>query len=270
MPNTTIDLEILITLLACGGLFIFLSVIILRFLFLYRHKRARHKEDLADLEKKYQKEILSSRMEVQEQTRIYIGRELHDNIGVLASLIKMNLNLAEIADEPGRKQEWIAESKEITKKLITEVKELSLDLNLDRLGNIGFVKLLQQDIQRIQKLSLFTVIFQVEGEEWNLGNDRQVILYRICQELLHNIIKHAAAETVRMTLTYTNDQLTVTLEDDGVGFDIEAVTAEKNDSLGSGLGNMQKRIQMIGGKLIMRRMPVRGMHSLIEIPYPNA
>ena len=266
MPDKTIDQEVLITILASGGLFVFLSIIIVRFLFLYQHKRKRYKEDLADMEKKYQKEILASRLEVQEQTRIYIGQELHDNIGALASLIKINLNLAELTDEPVKKQEWISESKEITKKLITEVKELSLDLNLDRLGNIGFVKLLQQDIQRIQKLGIFNLSFLVEGEEWNLSSDRQIILYRICQELLHNIIKHANAGSVMIKLTYSADSLLINMIDDGIGFDTESVFRQGKETNGSGLVNMQKRIQMIGGSLDMERMPDKGIQSFLKVP----
>ena len=113
--------EVLITIIAAISLFILFSGVVIRFLFLYQKKRFLHEEQLIEMEKKYREETLRSQLEVQEQTRIYIGRELHDNIGTLSSLININLNLADTTDSEEKKKEWMAESKEMVKTLITEV-----------------------------------------------------------------------------------------------------------------------------------------------------
>jgi signal transduction histidine kinase len=261
--------EVLITIIASVFLFILLCGMILRFLFLYQKKKFRHAEQLVEMEKKYQEETLRSQLEVQEQTRIYIGRELHDNIGTLSSLIKMNLNLAETADSEEKKKEWIEESKEIVKKLITEVKQLSRELNTDRIADMVFLNMLSQDIERIRKLNLFAINFSTEGEEWPIPPDRKIILYRVCQELLHNIIKHAKPATVNFSVEFDKERLRLTIKDDGVGFNTAAVSGDGKDGPGSGLINLRNRATLIGGNLFIDSSPGNGTKCYIEVPFTN-
>jgi signal transduction histidine kinase len=263
----TANEEVLITIIASIFLFILLCGMILRFLFLYQKKKFKHAEQLVEMEKKYQEETLRSQLEVQEQTRIYIGRELHDNIGTLSSLIKMNLNLVETADTEEKKQEWIEESKEMVKKLITEVKQLSRELNTDRIADMVFLNMLQQDIQRIQKLNLFTIHFSAEGEEWPIAPDRKIILYRVCQELLHNIIKHAKPTTVTFSVMFDKEWLRLKIIDDGVGFDAAAVSGDGKEGPGSGLINLRNRAAIIGGNLFIDSSPGNGTKCYIEVPF---
>jgi signal transduction histidine kinase len=258
--------ELFVTIVASIVLYILLCVGIIRFLFMYQDRKFRHAQQLVEMEKKYREETLRSQLEVQEQTRIYIGRELHDNIGTLSSLIKMNLNLAGTAESEEKKTEWIEESKEIVKKLITEVKQLSRELNTDRIADMSFPDMLQQDIQRIQKLNLFTIDFSFEGETWPIPPDKKIILYRICQELLHNIIKHAKPATVTVSLVYQTEKLNLVIIDDGTGFDAAHVSAGKTDGPGSGLINLQNRAGMIGGNLFINSSPGNGTKCYIEVP----
>lgn len=262
--------EVLITIIAAAGLFILFSGVIIRFLFLYQKKRFMHEEQLIEMKKKYQEETLRSQLEIQEQTRIYIGRELHDNIGTLSSLIKINLNLADETRSEEKRKEWLAESKEMVKTLITEIKQLSLDLNTDRLAQSSLVKVLERDILRIEKLNLFAIRFTVQGEEWPITSDKKIILYRISQELLHNIIKHARPANVDVRLAYTKEFLELEIVDDGIGFDPLAVSPERKESPGSGLINMRKRIELIGGKIRIDSSSGNGAKCYIQVPFtPN-
>lgn len=259
--------EVLITIIAAISLFILFSGVVIRFLFLYQKKKFIHEEQLIEMEKKYREETLRSQLEVQEQTRIYIGRELHDNIGTLSSLIKINLNLADTTDSEEKKKEWMAESKEMVKTLITEVKQLSLDLNTDRLADGSLVSILQQDIRRLAKMNLFLIAFSVDGEEWSLPSDKKIILYRVCQELLHNIIKHARPANVTVDIKYTKEKVELDITDDGVGFDILTVSADRKEGPGSGLINMRNRIELIGGKIRIDSSPGNGAKCYIQVPF---
>jgi signal transduction histidine kinase len=259
--------EVVVTIIACIGLFVLLCAAIIRFPFLYEKKKKRHERELEEMQKKYEQETLRSQLEAQEQTRIYIARELHDNIGTLSSLVKINLNLIDTTDSEEKKKEWIEESKEIVKKLITEVKQLSLDLNTDRLQTVGLVQMLQQDVQRMQRLNLFLIKMSTEGEERKLSPDQQIILYRICQELMHNIIKHSGAKNVSVSVVYEPARLYITISDDGVGFDIKATGNRKKEKQGSGLTNLRNRIQLIGGKLVMKSFPGSGVICYIDVPF---
>lgn len=267
MPAITYDEELFITIIACIGLYILLFIVIIRFLFLYQERRFRHEEQLVKMAEKYQEETLRSQLEIQEQTRIYIGRELHDNIGTLSSLIKINLNLADETNSEEKRKEWMAESKEMVKTLITEIKQLSLDLNTDRLAQSSLVKVLERDILRIEKLNLFTVRFTFEGDEWPITSDKKIILYRISQELLHNIIKHARPANVDVRLVYSKELLELDIVDDGIGFDPLAVSPERKEGPGSGLTNMRNRIELIGGKIRIDSSPGNGAKCYIQVPF---
>ena len=261
--------EVLITIIASIGLFILLSAVIIRFLFLYQKKRFRHEEELIGMEKKYREEALSSQIEVQEQTRIYIARELHDNIGTLSSLVKMNLDLVESAPEEERKKNLLTESRELIRTLISDVKQLSLTLNTERVANLGITRLLQIEVDRLQKLKLFTIEYLFEGEEWDLPPDKQVILYRICQELLHNILKHSEATQVKVTAQFHPQRMRIVITDDGIGFNTQA--AEKKEGHGgSGLINLNSRAKLIGATFFINSTPGNGTKCYIDVPFTQS
>ncbi len=259
--------EITVTIVAGMGLFLLIALILVGFILQYQKRKFQHTEQMRFMQEEAKQQFLTTKLEVQEQTRIYIGRELHDNIGTLSSLIKINLNLAETTDSEEKKKEWLAESKEMVKKLITEVKQLSLDLNTDRLADSSLPNILQKDIQRIEKLNLFAVQFITEGEEWPLDADKKIILYRICQELLHNILKHARPTQVVVAMNYTPEQLQIRITDDGIGFEKAAVSPDRKEGPGSGLTNMQNRITMIGGEITIDSRKGYGTKCYIQVPF---
>jgi signal transduction histidine kinase len=118
-------------------------------------------------------------------------------------------------------------------------------------------------VQRIEKLGLFTINFTLEGEDMRLPTDKQIILFRVCQELLHNIVKHAQPTTVSVTIIITLNTLQITIVDDGIGFNVEAASTKNS---GSGLINLYKRAKVIGGTLYLKSNPTSGTHCNIQIP----
>ncbi len=260
----TLSDEALTVIVAIITFFTLSSVIVL-FVIAFQRRQIRFKQTTAQLQLDFETTLIQSQLEMQEQTRLHIAEELHDNIGALSSLIKINLNLLSVAPDEERRTQVLKESKELVKTLITDVKQLSISLHTNRLTSISITEAFEFEIQRIQKLQLFTINFQVEGEEVALPNDKQIILYRICQELLHNIVKHAQPTLVTVRLLFTKNQLQVFIDDDGVGFDVEAAKQKVN---GSGLINLYNRAKLMGGSLYLKSDSVNGTHCTIQIPLP--
>lgn len=262
--------EVFIAILASIGLFICIALVLILFIIHFQNKKYAHKEELLSTAEENKRQLVQSKLEVEEQTRLYIARELHDNIGTLSSLIKINLNLISTSNSEERKSILLSESKDLVKSLIGEVKQLSVTLNTDRITKMSLSQAIQLETSRVQKLNLFIVDFSVEGEEWSIPGDKQIIVYRICQELLHNIIKHAKPFKVTIAIKFEKQTLHICIEDDGVGFYSTNGSAQANFLDGSGLMNIYSRIGLIGGKFFIESMPGKGTKCYIELPITNA
>lgn len=229
----------------------------------FRLKRNEHLRETKFMQQAFASQLLQSQIEVQEQTRLYLAEELHDNIGALSSLIKINLTLLSLAKDEERKHNLLKESQNLIKTLILDVKHLSISLNTNKLTNLSIAEAVYLEVQRIEKLQLFTINFSIEGDEVALPDDKQLILFRICQELLHNILKHAQPTTVTVALSFTNKQLQIIIADDGIGFDVKMANKKIT---GSGLINLHNRAKVIGGSLYLTSNGVIGTHCTIQIP----
>ena len=199
-------------------------------------------------------------MEIKEQTLQHISYELHDNLGQVASLIKINLNTLNL-DDKGKSLEKIAETKELTRQLIGDLKSLSVSLGSGRIVQTGFVKLLEIEIERLNKTGQFSGNLIQQGNLPMIQNDKVVILYRMAQEILNNSVKHSSAKQITVSLTSSGNLFTLAFSDDGVGFNIE----EKMNS-GAGLVNLQNRARLINAQLIMQSTPGNGSQVTIQLP----
>lgn len=218
-----------------------------------------------NLKIEYEKGLLKSKLEVEEETRKHIAQELHDNLGSLASLIKINLNLYSSEETVKRKEDLFRESQQLIRQLIMELKQLSLQLNSDRLNQLNLVEMLQLDVTHLKKLDFFQVDLIVQGEEPSLPTDKRIILYRICQEIIHNCLKHAQPRNLCIEVCYGDEDITVRIEDDGIGFDPALPTVPSGLS-GSGLVNMQARARIINGTLWLDSRKGHGTRCEIRVP----
>ncbi|MGB8191929.1 MAG: ATP-binding protein [Chitinophagaceae bacterium] len=251
--------------LVVGITFFFLLVagLLVLYIYVYNNKKKKHIQERTEMQKQFENTLLQSQLEVQEQTRQYIAEELHDNVGALSSLIKINLNLLSQATSEERRVDLIEESKTLVKTMIGDLKQLVIGLNTSVIKNQGFVNAISYEVEHIEKLQLFNISLLVTGEEKALSDDRQIILYRICQELLHNIVKHAQPAKVEMIMTFEKDRLNIRLSDDGIGFDIAEASKKRG---ASGLTNLQNRARLIGGSLYLNSQPGKGTDCIIQIP----
>ncbi|HWK07704.1 MAG TPA: ATP-binding protein [Puia sp.] len=264
MSATSAHLISLIVVISTLLLAIF-GVIIVRYIFQYQHKRYRHEQEVLELREAFSKTLLQSRLEIQEQTLDHIAKELHANFSHLVSLI--NINLSEILPQSTSSvQDSILETKSLAKQLLSELKALSASLNTDLIMQIGFVKALDNELTRLGKTKKFQVTFSRTGTEFRLSPEQEIILFRLCQEVLNNVLKYSKAASLSASLHYSPDLFTLEIADDGIGFDIDKVILQSAENESTGLFNIRKRARLIGGDALIVSKPDHGTTVRISIP----
>jgi signal transduction histidine kinase len=253
--------EVIFALLIGVLVLIILVCFIIAFIMFYQKKRSAHVTEINTVKLKFHQTLLQSQLEIQEQTLQHISHELHDNLGQVASLIKINLNTLQLNDTD-KATEKIENTKELTRQLITDIKTLSVSLSSDRIAQTGLAKALEIEAERLNKTGQFEAGFVQEGNMPAIDNDKAVILYRMAQEALNNMVKHSGAKHIIVLLNATENLFTLALSDDGIGFNID----EQIKNGGAGLLNLQNRAKLINAQLSIQTAPGNGTRITIELP----
>jgi two-component system NarL family sensor kinase len=246
-------------------IFFIAAVFVLLYILLYNQRKKRHIEEKAQMKLTFNAELIKTQLEVQEQTMQTIGADLHDNIGQLLSLTSLTLNSVEL-DNPVKAQQKIDAAIDLTIRSIKEMRLLGKLLQGDQLVVLGLSEAIRHEISWIEKSGKYKVSYTEEGEIPAVNNpDKDLILFRILQEIINNIIKHASATSINIKLEYLDNVLQLRVTDNGVGFDAANLPAEQR---GMGLQNIQKRARIIGGESAIVSNPGEGTEITIFIPYP--
>jgi len=227
--------------------------------FRYRRKKREHEQ----LKEKFDEQVMRSQLEIQEQTLQFISREIHDNLGQVASIIKINLNTIKVQDIE-QTSEKIKNTKELVKQLITDLKLLSTSLNTDKILQRGLMSALQAEVEKINKLQIFNVRLEQADNTPEIKNNNAIIIFRMCQEILNNSMKHSEAKNIIISSHFKNDTFYLSIEDDGIGFNLAEILANHEKS-GNGLVNLQSRAKVINGKVEFISSPGNGSKTLINI-----
>ena len=226
------------TFLLFSGAFLaaLMGTFVVAMVVLHRQRQIQNREKVEKIKTEYEKTLLNIENEIQLETLSHVGRELHDNIGQLLSLAKLNLNSS--------KPEKLAEGKEYINEIIREVRRLSKSLNLDWVESITLEEFVENELGKIQSTGFCSTELETEGTLSDLSKDQKLILIRVIQECLNNILKHAHPSKILVKISAS--QKTIQILDDGQGFDPSVA------SKGSGMTNLKKRMETIGGKFILQ------------------
>ena len=257
------DEEIYFTVIASAGLAIFLVFIVIVAVVRYQNKKQEYFIEIAALKTAYDQEILKSQIEVQNQTLQHIGQELHDNIGQLLSVAKINLNILEESDN--EELVFIKQTNEIITQSISDLRALTKSLDGDFVKDFGLEESISHELQRIRKTRRFQTEISVLGEKRKLGYEREIVLFRIVQEVLNNALKHSKAKNLTLILHYFPKSFTLNIQDNGKGFDLEDVNQKSISQSGAGLRNMQRRMELIGGKCSISSEIGKGTEVILSI-----
>ncbi|HZI00138.1 MAG TPA: PAS domain-containing protein, partial [Flavisolibacter sp.] len=206
-----------------------------------------------------EKLVLETSIQAQEKERLEIGKELHDNINQMLTTVKLMLNMA--ADFPDRSADMIQKGHTVIGKAIEEVRRLSKQLVGPGLEEISLQDSLQHLIADLHSLTGLNFYLQFDLiDESVYEHDIKLIFYRIIQEQINNIIKHAKATKVEIIFTKQADHVHVFIKDNGVGFD------PKVTPNGIGLRNIANRVELLRGKMHIQTAAGEGCTMHLSIP----
>ncbi len=204
-------------------------------------------------------------MRAQEEERLHLSRELHDESGQLITALTVQLGLLDRSlDKSTDMRAKIDELKNTANEIQENLHRLAVNLRPASLDHIGLVMTLRQYISEFNRQYNSSVDFEAVGvDDTRLPSDIETTIFRIVQETLTNVILHAQAKHVDILLSLRNRQVTLVVEDDGIGFTPTSLDA--SDHLG--LFGMRERVEMLGGKLMLESAPGKGTTIKVEIPY---
>ena len=245
-------------------LILFLVALISTILLLYQRKRIAFIRNVEKMRLDYEKNLLKTQLEIQEHTFQNISQEIHDNISLSLTLAKLNLNTIRIHHKEAT-QESIKDSISLISNAIMDLSNISKSLNSEVISSHGLITALQVEIEKIKKCGKYDVLFDISGEPVYMEPQKELLLFRITQEALNNIIKHARATCIKLRLNYQNDQVDLNVEDNGIGFIIDSIKSQTN-GMKAGLTNMATRADLIHGTCRIESVPSLGTRILITAP----
>lgn len=237
-----------------------LSVFAVVFVIAFQKRKNKMLRQRFEAEKRFERELADTRVEIQEQTFKNIAWELHDNVGQLLSVAKIQLNMLS-STIPENFKDDVAETGNIVSSTLEEIRTLSRSLNNDVVLKNGLVKSLENDLERIERLRFCKTSMTVEGTIRAIEKSSEIIIFRILQEFLNNVLKHSEADTLKISLTYFDDRLEVVAADDGKGFDTE------KKSFSSGLETMNGRAKLIDATYNLESKIGEGTQIKLVYPY---
>ncbi|MFZ6051510.1 sensor histidine kinase [Halocola ammonii] len=246
------------------GTALFSIMVLFIILFVVSYRKSQIKFQLE--RQQYQRAILQTEVEIREQTLTDISRDLHDNFGQVASLIKINLNLLS-ANLEKDDQLKVIESKELLTQMIQDIRELSSSLQGDKIEKIGLAEKISRDVNRVNASGYIKVQFINDIKDFTPPPHYSIFVYRMFQEMINNILKHSEASEAEVKLEANEGSFKLSVKDDGIGMMLANNGHQKNKSGGNGLRNIKERCKIIGAKYSIDSSPNSG--TFIEITLPK-
>jgi signal transduction histidine kinase len=212
-------------------------------------------------------QLLSRRLaETQEDERRNISRELHDGLGQALTSVMVKLNVIEQrVTMPDAAIKEFGELYQLLENALEDTHQIAMGLHPVSLDQLGLVAALRQYLKLVVDMNTLGISFTPVGDIGRLPYEIEISLFRITQEAITNVIRHAKAQRVDVLLEKRDGRMVLIIEDDGVGFDKSKVPPGER----LGLFGMHERVEMLGGTLSIESQTGEGTALLVEIPYDN-
>ncbi|WP_300674214.1 ATP-binding protein [Soonwooa sp.] len=248
-------------LLVFGGLFIMLVLVAIIF-FKKRGKSNSHIQGLED-KIEFQSALQSSLLEIREERTLAFSKELHDNVGQILSVALMQLNMQIDRQTDDYEKENSIAIKSLVEKSLDEIRFVSKASLADVQDEVLFTDLVQQDLQRIELLKNIECHFSLVGDRpFNIPMDHQIIVYRMLQEIINNILKHSQSRKIDLEIVNTIQNCFIRIQDYGKGFVVKGKIMS-----GVGLRNIKSRAKLINAKCEINSKIGQGTELTIDYPY---
>jgi signal transduction histidine kinase len=204
-------------------------------------------------------------LQAQEQERRRLARELHDEVGQALTAIKLNLQALDTR-LAGKHAESLSESLAIVDTALTQIRSLSLDLRPAILDDLGLAAALRWYVDRQAQRGDITMEFSSELTGARPPLLLETTCFRVAQEALTNVLRHAKAQRVSIRILEREGELHLHIDDDGIGFDVEQARSRAQGGGSLGLLSMQERVVLAGGRLDITSAPCRGAAIHVRLP----
>ena len=255
---------ILIIISSIVFLILCLVGLIITILYLHQKKQIKFQQEIEKIRANHEKELFKAQLEIQEETLQYISREIHDNVGQFLSLVKLNLNTLDFEDRI-LANDLVTHSSNLLTRALEDLRDLSKSLSSEIIKNGGLQKAIELQVSHLQKTGKFRVIYDVKGNYNYLSEKNEVILFRILQEAVNNIIRHSSAQEIIILLSCIENNIKMYIQDNGKGFDTSVLVNGKNH-VTSGINNMVKRAKLINADFAIESNPGQGTKITVTTP----
>ncbi len=254
------------TVIIAGALLLLFLALFIIINFKRKHQLLRQAKQLqekriGEMEKQQQLVAMQSVLKGQEEERSRLARDLHDGVGGLLSGIKLSLagirGNVYLPEQSGQSVNNVIVQLD---QSITELRRVSHNMMPEALIRYGLGEALENYCANINVAGGIKVQLQTYGLELRLEQSTEIMLYRIVQELLNNVVRHAHARNVLVQLIRKQDRFSLTVEDDGIGFDI----AQMDKPTGAGMANVKARAEYLGGAVDVQSAPGQGTSVNVE------
>jgi signal transduction histidine kinase len=243
--------EILITIVVASVFFVLIGSFLLLLVLVFLRRQRKNKQEKEEMKNRFEQTLLKTQLEIQEQAFSYISQEIHDNIGQVLSLVRLNLNtFGEVVTE-----EKIEQTDDLLGKAIKDLRDLSHNLQNNRIHDIGIVESIRQLLLSLEKTGQYKTEFSASDHFHILDANTDIILYRMIQEIVNNIIKHASATFIKVEINSEPEITLVRISDNGVGFDTSTLQEGRP---GIGLQNISSRAKTINSTVDVKSSPGSG------------
>lgn len=239
---------------------LFFAIFSIVFVIAFQRRKNKFLKERYEAEKRYQRELTDSKIEIQEQTLKNIAWELHDNVGQLLSVANIQLNIL-MSSVPETLHDQLKETKGVIQESVQEIRSLSKVLNNEVVLKNGLLESLKVELERFKRLGYLNVSLEILGDPVPVKSANEIIIFRILQEFLSNVIKHARASNLFVYLDYKEKTLDISVTDDGIGFD----TLQKTNS--SGMETMRGRAEILNAEYSINSEIGKGTQLFLKYPY---
>jgi len=234
------------------------------FVLFYQKKILQEKLSRKFLEAQHQEKMLKVEMESQEIERKRLASDLHDSVGAILSAVKMGLYSLSPGDE--KFDQKIDEQRNMMDSAIQTVRQISHDLLPPTLERFGLLQAIEELCQRFSKTSGVEIVYSQNEMDMALDKKKEIVVYRIVQEVLNNALKHSACNRIQVSVFQKTEEMILEIEDNGKGIDWDML--ERDHQLGKGLGlyNIENRAMAIGGAIAYDRTRTSGTKVIFKLP----
>jgi signal transduction histidine kinase len=227
-----------------------LSILVVVLVIFQQNQVIQHKLVIRDKDLQIQKERLLSILQGQEQERKRIAEDLHDEVGAHLSVLKLNLNQLQPLLKTGNGElEQLKETKDFTDTIIQHLRFISQSLHPQALENLGLSKALDSFCNLMNKNRQVKILFKDAGSQHHVDIEKALNIYRVVQELINNILKHAQASEIEITYRSTPTLLQINVADNGNGLLMKSLDNSRQKTGSLGLKNIESRLNVIGGSI---------------------